>query len=130
MNNGGVASSASAAVTSSAVPPASAGLQSVVGSCDSYFGAYSCQVTRFPLEPGYVEIVQVDDVAGEQPSYFLKIVSDMESHVWVKHGDWPWQVLGNWGPARAGDDCIQPMGQQSAEATANIGQDAWRFCVR
>lgn len=88
---------------------------------------YGCVIRRLAPEPGYMEVLQVDpDYSDSAPSWFVKVLSDTQSDMWVSFGGEPWVYLGLW---ESNGNCAYPAAAQSAEARRNLGQDAWELCV-
>lgn len=114
--------------------PSSASLNGGPAMCDTYTsGTYACFITKLTPEHGYIDAMQLDDPAGRNPGYFVKLRPQGDAEVWVANDAvQDWDYVGFWQPEAGNGACLAPMelNAQSAEAASNLGQDAWNLCVR
>lgn len=137
VNNGGVAPVAPVAAAPSrpalpAAPPAAptAARPGQSRCTDAYDQTYACLVTHLSPEPGYSQVMQIDDVAGTI-GHTVKIRNDGVGEVWVRLPQaWQgWKFFGYWITSGKDDKCITPGDNQPQEAIDNMGSDSWSLCV-
>lgn len=105
--------------------------ESQIGNCGllARGDLYRCTFEGLPPEPGYLHGNRVDDLFEEMPSLLVKVLSAARADVWVAYPGEGWQYLGTW-QASVDGSCAKPLGPQTAEAVANLGQDDWQLCIR